>query len=193
MHAHSCARDLPNQSHPTPNSSRMMMLKHPHASVLQLGARSVSQFSRTQTDNTQWQELFWSAGRVFEPTTNAHAPKISARAPHSCYSLADTSPFRFATERRHQQHTNTTCAPSNHTAAPRAVFGGAPAASECSTSSSLTTAAATTTPSRQSWRVVARAARERQGPSGLHVQGHSPTSPSGWDAMRHALQEAGVS
>ncbi|KAF8058333.1 MAN1 [Scenedesmus sp. PABB004] len=35
------------------------------------------------------------------------------------------------------------------------------------------------------------AAPERSGPSGLAVDGHSPTSPRGWDAMRSALLEAG--
>lgn len=34
--------------------------------------------------------------------------------------------------------------------------------------------------------------RDRSGPSGLHIGGASPTSPSGWDAMRRALQDAKV-
>lgn len=41
--------------------------------------------------------------------------------------------------------------------------------------------------------VVQQAQRDRQGPSGLNVGRYSPTSPGGWDAMRQALQEAGVS
>jgi hypothetical protein len=46
---------------------------------------------------------------------------------------------------------------------------------------------------RQRGAVLSRAgARERSGPSGLNVGGHSPTSPSGWDAMRAALTRAGV-
>lgn len=36
-------------------------------------------------------------------------------------------------------------------------------------------------------------ARERSGPSGLHVAGQSPTSPKGWETMRLALIEGNVS
>jgi hypothetical protein len=36
-------------------------------------------------------------------------------------------------------------------------------------------------------------ARERSGPSGLHVAGQSPTSPLGWETMRQALIAGNVS
>lgn len=36
-------------------------------------------------------------------------------------------------------------------------------------------------------------ARERSGPSGLHVGGQSPTSPKGWETMRLALIAGNVS
>lgn len=36
-------------------------------------------------------------------------------------------------------------------------------------------------------------ARERSGPSGIHIEGNSPTSPKGWEIMRQKLTDAGVS
>eukprot|EP00878_Enallax_costatus_P004210 GHUV01004440.1.p1 GENE.GHUV01004440.1~~GHUV01004440.1.p1 ORF type:complete len:240 (+),score=40.67 GHUV01004440.1:160-879(+) len=40
-------------------------------------------------------------------------------------------------------------------------------------------------------RVVVQA-RERSGPSGIHIDGNSPTSPKGWEIMRQKLTDAGV-
>eukprot|EP00879_Flechtneria_rotunda_P013416 GHRR01014006.1.p1 GENE.GHRR01014006.1~~GHRR01014006.1.p1 ORF type:complete len:210 (+),score=37.42 GHRR01014006.1:237-866(+) len=46
--------------------------------------------------------------------------------------------------------------------------------------------------SRSRGYAIAVQARQRSGPSGINVQGYSPTSPKGWEMMRQALQAANV-